>query len=45
MYHIFFIYLFVSGHWGICILFELWFSPDICLGMGLLDHMVLLIVF
>ena len=23
-------------------LFELWFSPDICLGVGLLDHMVVL---
>ena len=34
-----------SEHWGICILFELWFSPDICLGIGLLDHMVFLFVF
>ena len=23
-------------------LFKLWFSPDICLGVGLLDHMVVL---
>ena len=23
-------------------LFELWFSPDICPGMGLLDHIVVL---
>ena len=27
---------------GCIYLFELWFSPDICPGVGLLDHMVTL---
>ena len=27
---------------GCMCLFELWFSPDICPGVGLLDHMVIL---
>ena len=31
-----------NEHWGTCI-FKLWFSPDICLGLGFLDHIVVLI--
>ena len=31
-----------NGHWGACIFFELRFSPDRCLGVGLLDHMIVL---
>ena len=27
---------------GVNDLFELWFSPDICPGVGLLDHMVVI---
>ena len=29
---------------GCMYLFELWFSPDICLGVGLLDHMTTLVL-
>ena len=45
-YHIFFIHSFVDGHlgyfhvlaMGYVYLFELFFFPDICPGMGLLGH-------
>ena len=31
-----------SEHWGTCVFFQFWFSQGICLGGGLLGHMVVL---
>ena len=44
MYHNFFICSSVNGHLGYVCLFQFWFPQGICLGVGLLGHMVVLVL-